>query len=541
MSFQIPDSKRIEKAKTPDKKSGASPVNIIKKQNQSKTPPGNPISFLSIPHSLNLPNAEHSSTMTPPSIPKLKKIPNIPPANVSVLTTQMENPPISSSYWQATIDELTARIKNLDQKLANLIDLNAPYSSAFVNDALIDRSENYDNDIATLLSQISNAEEKLSETKAMVDIERLYLDYDDEKEYKISKDPAGTEMFDVYTDAQRDIDGTDEGGEESNQNASFDTSNSETTVSYHVASEIDAAIQDINVQLSMISSYGTISDPDLLLSTHSIISILYKTRKELQELHDQMISSENFIEDNWDRWLYLATKDEALSNDEKDEAILAQAALISACTDSTGKIYWQIPEDKKTDIMEYQYLSGLLSNRTNPGSALMAGFMDLPILGKLVDLTFSSVKSEDFLSYYENEEFINAVSNNDALADVYTDSPTAYKIGNILGNLALAYLAKEITGSSSSSTLVQTLSSSTKSNVVDSLTSGIMEGLEYAFELKWNEEDWYAEELAKKEIDEEYVIQPFSVLNNILAIARTTIHAGLEDLLKSTLKQILTP
>ena len=164
--------------------------------------------------------------------------------------------------------------------------------------------------------------------------------------------------------------------------------------------------------------------------------------------YQDYIGSDQYIQDNWSRWLELAKSGPKLTDDEKREvndAILALSAAIDRMgvfgpvPDNLGVALGEsapvLTEDQKITYQKYQMLAGALASRESTAYAAgVGGATFVPGAKQITD----AVK-DSFLKKLGNSdpEFVEAMLHTDPIANAKQAHPGAFTAGNLVVNAAL--------------------------------------------------------------------------------------------------------
>ncbi len=176
---------------------------------------------------------------------------------------------------------------------------------------------------------------------------------------------------------------------------------------------------------------------------------LYDEWLGLQEQYNEIINSEAYINENWERWLLLADPATVLTEEEKKEAAVAVSILQNYTLKRDIEDDWNIYSDVDNKA-NYAMLTSLLEVKSSKLDALAYGAADaLPLeLNPLYEETMARINTrarvtETPLKSYQKMMFQNNLQYSDLSRQAY---PGYYITGNVTTNLAMLALGAEALG-----------------------------------------------------------------------------------------------
>ncbi len=207
---------------------------------------------------------------------------------------------------------------------------------------------------------------------------------------------------------------------------------------------------------------------------------LYAAKTELQQQYDELVNSEAYINENWNRWLLLADPTTVLTEEEKREAAAAQQIIDNYILSRDIEDDWReshIADGKNNYLM----LSSLLEAKSSKMAALAEGAVSafpLEIIPALKESqenirAFTQI-TDEALKFYKGSMLQNEINVSDLSREAY---PGYYITGNIATNLAMLALGSEALGA------MGIVSSTAKSAIL----FGTSSALQSASDQDWSE------------------------------------------------------
>lgn len=160
----------------------------------------------------------------------------------------------------------------------------------------------------------------------------------------------------------------------------------------------------------------------------------YGNLSEMQKQYDDLVNSDDYVQDNMQRWLALINKTDPLTNEERDEAKAAIKILNTLIFKQNIEGLKNFDFTNKGHNLEYGRLRELLGSKASAPTSFTLGVgSSVPFMNKYFKEGYqSTVKYNDF----GNPELQKAAENADILANAQANNPIAFTAGNITGTVA---------------------------------------------------------------------------------------------------------
>ena len=299
--------------------------------------------------------------------------------------------------------------------------------------------------------------------------------------------------------------------------------NENTPVNYDTVERMSQRrLAELSNQISKAESSPAL---DPLYSAAKRQSDLVRLTKEyqdeeafLKQIRAERKSADNaYIDQNWDRWVELASLNRAPTDVEKKEMQQASKLLYGNFSDRM-RIGFAGSKEDRARLERYQMLRTLLDNKSSTAAAAMAGLADnLPGVGwgyrKIQDMTRPSENNPEYIARY-GENLTKAIAGNDTFADAKDADTIAHTVGGVAGDLLTLNMVGGLTGDAlKGAKWMQKLGRGVRNAVTSGATFGVERGLQALDDVQSNEQWERAQQRKAAEYaaeGQDYEKQPYS-------------------------------